>query len=182
MPEVSVIIPVYNNEKFIEKCIRSVMEQSFCDLEILVVNDGSTDGSAEILQKLAGEDGRIRLVSQSNQGVAAARNCGLDMASGKYLTFVDGDDYIGKDYIEKLYDFSEKNHTEMLICGITYVEEKGKILRKIVPGTYRRFERGVDLPHFRSMLSLLPPQLMGEASGALPAGRAGGGHANFLVF
>ena len=141
MPEVSVIIPVYNNEKFIEKCIRSVMEQSFCDLEILVVNDGSTDGSAEILQKLAGEDGRIRLVSQSNQGVAAARNCGLDMASGKYLTFVDGDDYIGKDYIEKLYDFSEKNHTEMLICGITYVEEKGKILRKIVPGTYRRFER-----------------------------------------
>ena len=60
MPEVSVIIPVYNNEKFIEKCIRSVMEQSFCDLEILVVNDGSTDGRAEILQKLAGEDGRIR--------------------------------------------------------------------------------------------------------------------------
>ena len=91
MPEVSVIIPVYNNEKFVEKCIRSVMEQSFQDLEILVVNDGSTDRSNEILKRLVAEDSRIIYFSQENRGVALARNRALDMASGKYLTFVDGE-------------------------------------------------------------------------------------------
>ena len=141
MPEVSIIIPVYNNEKFAEKCIRSVMEQSFRDLEIIVVNDGSTDGSGEILEKLAREDGRILLITQENAGVSAARNHGLDMASGTYLTFVDGDDYISRDYIEKLYDAAVKSGAEMLICGLTYVDEKGNILRRLAPGEYRRFER-----------------------------------------
>lgn len=88
MPEVSVIIPVYNIEKFVEKCIRSVTGQTFRDLEILVVNDGSTDRSGEILERLAAEDSRIVYISQENRGVAAARNRAVDMARGKYLTFV----------------------------------------------------------------------------------------------
>ena len=141
MPEVSVIIPVYNNEKFVEKCIRSVMEQSFQDLEILVVNDGSTDRSGEILKRLAAGDSRIIYFSQENRGVALARNRALDMASGKYLTFVDGDDYISRDYIKNLYQTAEEKHAEMLICGLTYVNEEGTILRQTVPGEYRRLEK-----------------------------------------
>ena len=141
MPEVSVIIPVYNNEKFVEKCIRSVMEQSFQDLEILVVNDGSTDRSNEILKRLVAEDSRIIYFSQENRGVALARNRALDMASGKYLTFVDGDDYIGRDYISRLYTAAEQKNTEMLICGFTCVDVEGNVLSSTVPGEYQRYER-----------------------------------------
>ena len=141
MPEVSVIIPVYNIEKFVEKCIRSVMGQTFRDLEILAVNDGSTDRSGEILERLAAEDSRIVYISQENRGVAAARNRAVDMARGKYLTFVDGDDYIGRDYISRLYAAAEKKNAEMLICGVTCVDAEGKVLSRIVPGEYRRFEK-----------------------------------------
>ena len=141
MPEVSVIIPVYNNERFVETCIQSVMEQTFRDLEILVVNDGSTDRSGEILERLAAGDSRIVYISQENRGVAAARNRAFDIASGKYLTFVDGDDYIGRDYISQLYAAAEQKSTEMLICGLTCVDAEGKILSQIVPGEYQRFEK-----------------------------------------
>ena len=141
MPEVTVIVPVYNNDKFVERCIRSVMGQSFRDLEIIAVDDGSTDNSGRILRKLAEEDSRIRLITQKNKGVSEARNQGLAAASGTYLTFVDGDDYIGKDYIGNLYDYAEKNNTQMLICGFTCVDENGGILSRTVPGKYQRFEK-----------------------------------------
>ena len=93
-PVVSVIIPVYNSEKFTEKCIRSLLGQTYQNLELLVIDDGSTDQSGTILDHLASEDARIRLVHQKNAGVAAARNRGIDLATGTYLTFIDGDDYV----------------------------------------------------------------------------------------
>ena len=107
MPEVSIIIPVYNNEKYIEKCIHSVLNQTFGELEIIAVNDGSTDESGKILKNLEREDVRIILLEQNNQGVAAARNLGVKKSTGKYITFVDGDDYLKNDYIEKMYDLAE---------------------------------------------------------------------------
>lgn len=141
MPEVSVIIPVYNNEKFVEACVRSLMVQTCRDLEIIVINDGSTDKSGEILERLAKEDGRIRLYSQRNAGVAAARNKGLDEMTGDYLTFVDGDDYVSADYIEKLLNRAKESSAEMVICGLTYVDGAGTILKTIVPGPYQKFEK-----------------------------------------
>lgn len=141
MPKVSVIIPVYNSERFVESCIRSLMIQTCGDLEIIIINDGSTDGSGEILTKLAEEDKRIRLFTQKNAGVAAARNRGLSEATGDYLTFVDGDDYVSPDYIEKLMDCAGENHAEMVICGLTYVDENGKVLRTVTPGVYKKFEK-----------------------------------------
>ncbi len=141
MSVVSVIIPVYNNEKYVEKCIRSVMRQTYTELEIIVINDGSKDNSLNILNKLAEEDARIKLISQENSGVAAARNKGLDIASGEYLTFVDGDDYISLDYIEKLYQFAQQKDIEMLICGLKFVDESGRVLRTLIPGEYIRFEK-----------------------------------------
>ncbi|MDO5150936.1 MAG: glycosyltransferase [Oscillospiraceae bacterium] len=139
MPEISIIIPVYNNEKYIEKCVRSVMNQTYSDLEILVINDGSTDGSKKILEKLAVEDQRIRLFSQKNGGVASARNCGLDHAEGTYLTFVDGDDYISSTYIESLYQKASQEKFQMVICGLTMVDEGGKEIKKISPAEYIPF-------------------------------------------
>lgn len=141
MPAVSVIIPVYNNEAHVEKCIRSVLNQSFHDLEILVINDGSTDHSGEILQRLGETDSRIRLLDQENAGVAAARNRGLSAAGGEYVTFVDGDDYIAHDYIEHLYESAERQHADMILCGVTFTDETGKVLRTLIPGEYERFRK-----------------------------------------
>lgn len=140
MPKVSIIIPVYNNEKYIEKCIHSVVNQTFGELEIIAVNDGSTDESGKILKNLEREDVRIILLEQNNQGVAAARNLGVRKATGKYITFVDGDDYLKSDYIEKMYDLAEKECLDMVISGLTYVDEGGKELNKIIPGVYKRLE------------------------------------------
>lgn len=141
MPAVSVVIPVYNNEAYVERCLRSVMHQTFQDLEIIVVNDGSTDRSMEILQRLSAEDFRIILLTQENRGVAAARNRGIETASGEYLTFVDGDDYICVDYIEQLYESAQKQDVDMLICGLTYVDENETVLRTIIPGEYQRYKK-----------------------------------------
>ena len=141
MKKVSIIIPVYNSEKFVEKCIRSVMEQTFRNLEIIVIDDGSTDGSCAILDMLAVEDSRIVLVHQKNGGVAKARNKGLDLAGGDYLTFIDGDDYVSRDYIEHLYKLAEKESLDMVICGLKYVTEDGQILRELIPDEYQKMKR-----------------------------------------
>lgn len=138
MKKVSIVIPVYNSEAYVERCIRSVMQQTFSNIEIIVINDGSQDDSPGILEKLAKEDGRIRLVHQVNQGVAVARNRGVDMACGEYLTFIDGDDYVSADYIEQLYNCAEREKADMVICGLKYVTEDGRILRELVPDEYQR--------------------------------------------
>lgn len=140
MPAVSVVIPVYNSEKYVEKCIQSVMAQTLPDLEIIIINDGSTDESGRILRELTQKDSRIVLLEQANQGVAAARNQGVEKATGKYITFVDGDDYLQEDYIELMYNLAEKETLDMVICGLTYVDEGGKELNRVVPGVYKRLE------------------------------------------
>lgn len=140
MSMVSVIIPVYNTKPFVEKCIRSVMRQTHHDLEILVIDDGSTDGCSECLDLLAEEDRRIQVFHQENAGVAVARNRGIDAATGEYLVFIDGDDYVGERYIEALYECAEKNQAELVICGLTFVDEKEHILKEIIPGPYIKGE------------------------------------------
>lgn len=141
MDKVSIIIPVFNNVAYVEKCIRSVTTQTYRELEIIVVDDGSSDGSTEILKRFAEDDPRILLLRQENSGVSAARNRGLELASGRYLTFVDGDDYISRDYVEKLVHCARRHDAEMVICGLNYVDEHGKILRTLIPGEYVRFKK-----------------------------------------
>lgn len=104
MPKVSVIIPVYNTEKFLRKCLDSVCNQTLQDIEIICINDCSTDGSLEILREYAGKDNRIKLIELlENCGAAKARNIGIDIAEGEYLGFVDSDDFIDLDFYKKLY-------------------------------------------------------------------------------
>ena len=100
---VSVIIPVYNADKFLERCVNSLLSQTLASCEFIFVNDGSTDASLSILQQFQQKDPRIRLVNQENKGVSDARNAGLKIANGDYIGFVDADDFIEKDYFEKLY-------------------------------------------------------------------------------
>ncbi len=104
MSKVSVIIPVYNTEKFLRKCLDSVCNQTLQDIEIICINDCSTDGSSEILREYAGKDNRIKLIELfENGGAAKARNIGIDIAHGEYIGFVDSDDFVDLDFYEKLY-------------------------------------------------------------------------------
>ena len=141
MKKVSIIIPVYNNEKYVEKCIRSVMEQTFRNIEIIIIDDGSQDDSVEILNRLAAEDKRIVLVHQENGGVAIARNRGLELAKGEYVTFIDGDDYVSKEYIALFYEMAEREQLDMIICGVRYVAEDGRVLRELIPDEYQKMQR-----------------------------------------
>ena len=115
MVEVSVIIPVYNVEKYLKECLDSVVNQTFEDIEIICVNDGSSDSSLSILEQYACQDDRIIIFSQENKGLGASRNVGLNIAKGKYVLFVDSDDYLELNALKELYDISEEKSLDVLI-------------------------------------------------------------------
>ena len=118
MPKISVIIPVYNVERFLKKCLESVINQTLSDLEIICINDGSTDKSLSILNSFAQKDNRIIVINQDNQGQSCARNAGLSIATGKYIGFVDSDDWIDLDFYEKLYNTAKKYNADIAAAGI----------------------------------------------------------------
>ena len=103
MYKISVIVPVYNVEKFLAQCLESLVLQTYKNLEIIIVDDGSSDNSYKIYKKYAKSDSRIQIIKQKNAGVSAARNTGLASATGEYVHFIDSDDYIDIDYYEKIY-------------------------------------------------------------------------------
>ena len=104
IPKVSVIVPVYNTGEYVEIAINSIIGQTLRDIEILVINDGSTDKSPEIINKLSLQDNRIKVFSQDNQGLSCSRNAGILQAEGEYLYFMDSDDYLEPDALERCYD------------------------------------------------------------------------------
>ncbi|MBQ8784417.1 MAG: glycosyltransferase family 2 protein [Alphaproteobacteria bacterium] len=113
---VTVVIPVYNVEKYLEQCLDSVINQTYKDIEIICINDGSTDNSITILEKYALSDNRIKIISQTNQGISAARNAGIKVATGKYITFLDSDDFLSRDAIEKMVTAIENNYVDFVVC------------------------------------------------------------------
>lgn len=117
---ISVIVPVYNVEKYLDKCIRSLTEQSYSDIEIILVNDGSSDSSGEICDRWAKQDSRIKVLHQKNSGVSSARNAALEVAGGEFIAFVDADDYIDKNMLSKLMSAMDSN-TDMTVCGFKTV-------------------------------------------------------------
>lgn len=117
-PKISVIVPVYNVEKYLRKCLDSIIAQTLKDIEIICVNDGSTDSSLEILSDYAKRDKRITIISQENAGLGAARNTGIRAATGTYLGFVDSDDFVDKTLYEKAYNKAEKNQADVVIFNI----------------------------------------------------------------
>lgn len=124
MPEISVIIPVYNVKQYFEECMASVLGQTFRDLEIILVDDGSTDGSGEMCDAYAEKDSRIHVLHQKNQGLSMALNNGMDMATGRYFAFIDSDDYAAPDMMEALHRTITENDADVAVCGIYRVKGK----------------------------------------------------------
>ncbi|HEL2383759.1 TPA: glycosyltransferase family 2 protein [Streptococcus suis] len=123
-PEVTVIIPVFNAEKSIEKCYNSIQKQTFQDYEILLVNDGSTDNTESLLATIAKSDSKVRVINKKNEGVAVTRNFAVLEAKGKYILFMDNDDFIDSDYIEKFYNAISGKKLDVVVGGYRRVSEE----------------------------------------------------------
>lgn len=117
MKKISVIVPIYNSEDYIDRCVRSIVEQSYKNIEIILVDDGSTDNSSMMCDEWAKNDKRVKVIHKENGGVSSARNEGLKIAKGDYISFVDSDDYIDKKMIEKMLNQMEKGNTDLVICN-----------------------------------------------------------------
>lgn len=124
-PELSIIVPVYNTEKYLEQCINSILLQEFESCEIILINDGSSDKSGEICNRLAEKRNIIHVIHQDNQGVSFARNRGLREAKGKYITFVDSDDFISPKIYVQLIEALEINNADLACCDVDYYTEDG---------------------------------------------------------
>ena len=126
--KVSVIIPVYNMERYLDRCVESVLRQSYSKLEIILVDDGSADHSGTLCDEWADRDPRIRVIHKKNGGLSDARNAGIDISTGEYLTFIDSDDYVADNMIERLYTALTTNQADMSICNFSFVDEDGNPL------------------------------------------------------
>ena len=124
--KISVLVPVYNAEEHIPKCIESILNQTYKNIELIIVNDGSSDKSYDIIEEYKNKDDRIIAIHTENKGVSHARNTALDNAKGSFVTFVDSDDYIDEDYIDLLYETLKKEDADISMCNCKLVEENNK--------------------------------------------------------
>lgn len=123
---VSIIVPAYNAEYKIKKCINSILSQTYCNFEVIIVDDGSTDATFEICKKMAGQDNRIICINQKNNGAASARNVGIKMARGEFLQFVDADDELPKDSLMTLYMEAKNTGADLVIGGFEQIDDQIK--------------------------------------------------------
>lgn len=124
MYKISVIIPVYNVENYLKRCLDSIIGQTLKDIEIICINDGSTDSSLQILQEYAKNDSRIKIINQENKGLSVTRNNGIEIAQGEFIGFVDSDDYISDNFFEELYKSAIKNNADIAVSGIKRVSSR----------------------------------------------------------
>ena len=129
-PLISVIVPIYKVEKYLEKCVKSISSQTYKNIEIVLVDDGSPDNCGKLADNLAKTDPRIKVIHKVNGGLSSARNAGIDVAQGDYIGFVDSDDTIEPFMYEKLFSLLQKENTKLSVCAVNYVYEDGKVLRK----------------------------------------------------
>ena len=145
MPKVSVIVPVYNVEKLLERCLNSVLNQSFQDFELLLIDDGSKDSSGKICDNYAKKDQRVRVWHIPNGGQSAARNLGIDNVYGTYIVFIDSDDFVELDYLEQLYQPMVEYEADVVSCRyIAYSKERDEEVKKIIQ------ENQAKVYHFRN--------------------------------
>lgn len=135
---VSIIIPIYNSEEYLARCLQSVVDQTYANLEIYIVDSGAIDSSRDIAEGFAARDKRIKCLDAKGSGPANARMTGYEVSSGKYITFVDSDDYLETDYIKKLVETAEHNNSELVVCGYISENSSGETLRVMIPDKYER--------------------------------------------
>lgn len=129
-PLISVILPIYNIKSYLRKCMKSILAQTYTDLEIIMVDDGSTDGCDKVCDSYAEIDSRVRVFHKKNGGLSDARNYGIKRANGEYITCIDPDDYVDKDYVYYLYSLVVKYNTKMSICQHRVIFDDGRIDEK----------------------------------------------------
>ncbi len=157
MSRISIIVPVYNAERYLDKCIESILGQTYTDLELILINDGSRDNSCVICDRWSEKDSRVRVIHQNNKGASATRNVGLDVASGEYICFVDADDWLEKDMVEQVCKVMDENAVDMVLfdpyvhiakTGETYIDsihliqESGRILKTEITPEQLRYIAG----------------------------------------
>lgn len=155
VPQISIIVPVYKAEKTIKRCIASILTQTFGDLELILIDDGSPDASGRICDEMAQKDERIVVIHKENGGVSSARNAGLDVAKGKYLMFCDSDDYVSPQWCQWMYRSMELEDVYMAICTVKRVSGEEQLQNE---ATLQR--KIVKQSEFIEMLSHVPLQLM----------------------
>ena len=126
--DVSVIVPVYNVEKYIEKCVKSIIKQTFHNFEVIIIDDESPDNSIDIVKKMTKKDDRFKIISQKNRGLGGARNTGIDNAKGEYLFFLDSDDYIEEDTLEMLVNYMKSKDVDIVVFDYCKVKEDGEVI------------------------------------------------------
>lgn len=161
--KVSVIIPVYNLENYIRTAVESVLEGSFQDYEILLIDDGSTDGTLGVCRELEAADSRIRVFTKENGGVGSARNYGLDRAEGEFVAFIDGDDLVTENYLERLVSTMEEDHLDWVICGWQWSEEHSEATR------YVAFHRDTRIIAGDDEEKMIEAVLRGEGFSGIPS-------------
>ena len=130
--KVSIIVPVYNAQKYLKRCLDSIRIQSYKDFEVILIDDGSIDNSGEICDLYCSLDSRFKVMHQENLGVSVARNKGIELATGKYLIFIDSDDEVMPNMLEEMVSYINEYDTDVLISGITFVKE-GKKIKDVMP-------------------------------------------------
>ena len=131
--KVSIIIPVYNKQKYLKKSIQSILEQTYDNFELIIVNDGSTDNSSEICHNFQKKDKRVRVIDIENNGVSNARNVGISNANGEYIQFIDADDYTANNMLEDLVNIARMYNPDVIVNGIEKINEKNESVGKISP-------------------------------------------------
>ena len=127
-PEISIIVPVYKTERFLSACISSILAQTFTDFELILVDDGSPDNCPALCDAAAEKDSRVRVIHKQNGGVSTARNAGLDAAQGNWIAFVDSDDTVEPEYLEKMHKAALEMGADFAICSSQCIDETGKTL------------------------------------------------------
>lgn len=142
---VSIVLPIYNVEMYLDRCLKSIVSQTYTNLEIILVDDGSPDRCPEICDEWAERDSRIKVIHKQNAGLGMARNTGMENATGKYICFFDSDDYVELDIIEKTVALAQKNNADIVTFGYSNVDGNGIVKRKYVPSTTKETFRGREV-------------------------------------
>lgn len=155
---VSVVLPIYNVEAYLDRCMESVVSQSYKNIEIIMVDDGSSDSCPQKCEAWAERDSRIKVIHKVNAGLGMARNTGIENAAGEYICFFDSDDYVAPDTIEKALALARRDHSDLVLFGMNRVDAKGELRMVCCPSTEKTFYEGPEILDF-----VLPNAIEGSA-------------------
>lgn len=158
---VSVVLPIYKTEKYLDRCITSIVNQTYKNLEILLIDDGSPDGCPQMCEEWASRDNRIKVIHKANAGLGMARNTGIENAAGEYICFFDSDDYLALDTIEKTYQMAKEERSDIVLFGFSNIDQAGNVVRSTVPQADKVTYSGEEVQ------SLFLPDLITAKKGSL---------------